>query len=164
MGHGGEGVPSEGAQVVPLDIDKSPIQSTEPAAALASAAPLAGASAFAHPAGSETLVPVTKTTGKKSPTKSVPFWRLFTYADKLDVFCIVVGTLGAVAMGAAMPLLTLLFGKLINAFGKNSTDPNELYKQVKTVSGAQGENAVSTKPVRLCLDTFLQEGAGLRVG
>lgn len=134
MGQGGDGQPLEGAQVVPLDIESSPVGSTQPAAALASAAPLAGASAV-PPSGTMEILPATKSAEavKGGPAKSVSFRRLFTYADKLDVICIVVGTLGAVAMGAAMPLLTLLFGRLINAFGNNSSDPNELYKQVKTV-------------------------------
>ncbi|GAQ79040.1 ATP binding cassette subfamily B [Klebsormidium nitens] len=135
MGQGADGQPLEGAQGVPLDIENSPVGSTQPAAALASAAPLAGASAV-PPSG--TMEPLTETKSaegaKGGPAKSVSFRKLFTYADKLDWICIVVGTLGAVAMGAAMPLLTLLFGRLINAFGNNSTDPDELYKQVKTVA------------------------------
>jgi hypothetical protein len=126
----------DSGQVFPMDIDGPPPETT-PAAALQSAAPLAGAS-LAPPQGVAVLLPERgskepKEKLKSAPAKSVPFWRLFTYADKLDVLCIVIGMVGAVAMGVAMPLLTLLFGRLINAFGQNSTNPDELYNEVKKV-------------------------------
>jgi ATP-binding cassette, subfamily B (MDR/TAP), member 1 len=47
----------------------------------------------------------------------VPFHRLFTFADCTDVMLMVLGALGAVANGAAMPFMTVLFGNLVNAFG-----------------------------------------------
>ncbi|TVU21321.1 hypothetical protein EJB05_30949 [Eragrostis curvula] len=50
-------------------------------------------------------------------TTRVPFHRLFAFADCTDVTLMLLGALGAVANGAAMPFMTVLFGNLIDAFG-----------------------------------------------
>jgi ATP-binding cassette subfamily B (MDR/TAP) protein 1 len=55
--------------------------------------------------------------GKKTSGGSVPFHRLFAFADRTDAALMVLGALGAVANGAAMPFMTVLFGNLIDAFG-----------------------------------------------
>ena len=47
----------------------------------------------------------------------VPFHKLFAFADSTDVALMLLGALGAVANGAAMPFMTVLFGNLIGAFG-----------------------------------------------
>ena len=47
----------------------------------------------------------------------VPFHKLFAFADSTDVALMLLGALGAVANGAAMPFMTVLFGNLIDAFG-----------------------------------------------
>jgi ATP-binding cassette, subfamily B (MDR/TAP), member 1 len=52
-----------------------------------------------------------------SAATRVPFHRLFTFADCTDVVLMVLGALGSVANGAAMPFMTVLFGNLVNAFG-----------------------------------------------
>lgn len=64
---------------------------------------------------------------------SVPFFTLFRYATTYDICLMLCGTLGAVAFGAAMPLLSLLFGELTNAFGQNSSDVNKLADDVTKV-------------------------------
>ncbi|KAF0923152.1 hypothetical protein E2562_003366 [Oryza meyeriana var. granulata] len=48
---------------------------------------------------------------------SVAFHRLFAFADGTDAALMLLGTLGAVANGAALPFMTVLFGGLIDAFG-----------------------------------------------
>lgn len=47
----------------------------------------------------------------------VPFHRLFAFADRTDAALMLLGALGAVANGAALPFMTVLFGNLIDAFG-----------------------------------------------
>ncbi|KAL5220324.1 hypothetical protein ABZP36_025037 [Zizania latifolia] len=47
----------------------------------------------------------------------VPFHKLFAFADKTDAALMMLGTLGSVANGAALPFMTVLFGNLIDAFG-----------------------------------------------
>eukprot|EP00850_Spirogloea_muscicola_P019763 SM000198S05334 [mRNA] locus=s198:71017:85178:- [translate_table: standard] len=54
---------------------------------------------------------------KEPKAKVVPFYRLFAFADSLDVLLMVVGSIGAAAHGAALPIFFLFFGKIINSFG-----------------------------------------------
>lgn len=53
--------------------------------------------------------------GDHQNTKSVPFLKLFSFADSSDIFLMIVGTIGAVGNGLGLPLSTILFGQLINA-------------------------------------------------
>lgn len=52
----------------------------------------------------------------------VPFAGLFRYADGRDVLLMVVGTAAALANGMAQPLMVVIFGQVINAFGGATTD------------------------------------------
>lgn len=49
---------------------------------------------------------------------TVPFYKLFAFADSTDVLFMIVGTVAAVANGMAMPIMTLFMGELINSFGQ----------------------------------------------
>ncbi|PWZ44751.1 ABC transporter B family member 19 [Zea mays] len=70
---------------------------------------------------------------KKRPEHSVAFHELFVFADPLDWLLMAAGSAGAVVHGAAMPVFFLLFGELVNGFGKNQhnlrrmTDEYSLY-------------------------------------
>ncbi|AQK44033.1 ABC transporter B family member 19 [Zea mays] len=70
---------------------------------------------------------------KKRPEQSVAFHELFGFADPLDWLLMAAGSAGAVVHGAAMPVFFLLFGELVNGFGKNQhnlrrmTDEYSLY-------------------------------------
>ena len=66
-------------------------------------------------------------------TNTVPFRKLFLFADSPDIFLMILGTIGAVGNGIYMPLMTLLFGELANSFGQNQNSPN----MVDTVSKVQ---------------------------
>ncbi|GJN01569.1 hypothetical protein PR202_ga18846 [Eleusine coracana subsp. coracana] len=71
--------------------------------------------------------------GKKRVDQAVAFHELFTFADKWDLMLMAAGSLGALAHGAAMPLFFLLFGDLINGFGKNQTDLRTMTDEVAKV-------------------------------
>lgn len=66
------------------------------------------------------------------PDHSVPFLKLFSFADPLDVVLMLAGSFGAAANGTSMPLITLLFGQLIDAFGQSTND--NVFRQVTEVS------------------------------
>ncbi|BFI30403.1 autophagy-related protein 9 [Marchantia polymorpha subsp. ruderalis] len=82
-----------------------------------------------------------KTKGKKEkgdeaePIPQVSFFRLFAFADGLDIILMVFGTLGAIVHGAALPVFFLFFGKLLNGIGgsispeigKQTVDKYSLY-------------------------------------
>ncbi|XP_048141171.1 ABC transporter B family member 9-like isoform X4 [Rhodamnia argentea] len=70
--------------------------------------------------------------GNKGKDQKVSFFKLFAFADRLDVIFMVVGTISAVASGLSQPLMTLIFGKLINSFG--SSDRDHVVKEVSKVA------------------------------
>ncbi|KAL9232996.1 hypothetical protein vseg_008043 [Gypsophila vaccaria] len=51
--------------------------------------------------------------------KKVPFYKLFSFADSTDMALMVFGFIGATANGVATPLMAVLLGDLIDAFGRN---------------------------------------------
>jgi ATP-binding cassette subfamily B (MDR/TAP) protein 1 len=67
----------------------------------------------------------------KADKQKVSFLKLFSFADRIDVILIVVGTISAMANGVSQPLMTVIFGKLINSFG--SSDPSQAINQVSKV-------------------------------
>ncbi|XP_024540365.1 ABC transporter B family member 4 [Selaginella moellendorffii] len=64
----------------------------------------------------------------------VPFYKLFTFADRLDYLLMFLGTVGAIGNGLAMPFMTLILGQVTNAFGNNFGDPGKLFDAVSQVA------------------------------
>ncbi|WCJ22615.1 ABC transporter B family member 11 [Euphorbia peplus] len=62
-----------------------------------------------------------KKEGFKMKTDTVPFYRLFSFADSKDIMLMIIGTIGAIGNGASLPLMTLLLGDTIDAFGGSET-------------------------------------------
>ncbi|VYS61539.1 unnamed protein product [Arabidopsis thaliana] len=65
-------------------------------------------------------------------TKTVPFYKLFFFSDSTDVLLMIVGSIGAIANGVCSPLMTLLFGELIDAMGPNQNN-EEIVERVSKV-------------------------------
>lgn len=59
--------------------------------------------------------------GEKEEAKRVPLFGMFRYADRVDVLLMVVGTVGAVGNGMSEPLMSLIFGQIIDSFGQNTS-------------------------------------------
>ncbi|XP_050363409.1 ABC transporter B family member 11-like [Argentina anserina] len=51
--------------------------------------------------------------------EKIPFSKLFSFADETDILLMVAGTIGAIGNGSCMPLMTIFYGKMIDAFGAN---------------------------------------------
>ena len=51
--------------------------------------------------------------------EKIPFFKLFSFADKTDVILMVLGTIGAIANGSSMPLMAIFYGEMIDSFGAN---------------------------------------------
>ncbi|XVE77402.1 hypothetical protein DITRI_Ditri13aG0059700 [Diplodiscus trichospermus] len=66
-------------------------------------------------------------------TNRVPFFKLFAFADPIDILLMIAGTIGAIANGASMPLMTILFGELTDSFGQNQNN-NEVVDVVSEVA------------------------------
>ncbi|KAI3983525.1 hypothetical protein MKX01_038945, partial [Papaver californicum] len=67
--------------------------------------------------------------GQEEIIGTVPFFKLFRFADFKDKVLMAVGTIGACANGATTPIMTILLGKMINSFG-NTEGTDEVVKQV----------------------------------
>ena len=59
-------------------------------------------------------------TAAAAAAKKVSLLGMFRYADRLDVLLMVVGAVGAVANGVTEPLMTILFGNVIDSFGDST--------------------------------------------
>lgn len=80
------------------------------------------------PEKSETEHESAKSKEKKEKAEKVPFFKLFSFADSMDYLLMSLGTIGAVANGASMPLMTILFGGVVNALGRNANDNSVVHK------------------------------------
>jgi hypothetical protein len=69
---------------------------------------------------------------KKDAGKKVSFTGLFRYADGTDMLLMLVGTVAAMANGVTQPLMTVIFGQVINAFGGATSD--DVLSRVNKVS------------------------------
>ncbi|XP_057415709.1 ABC transporter B family member 11-like [Lotus japonicus] len=82
--------------------------------------------------------PDSKQSSKKRDTKdeitnTVPLYKLFSFADPFDQLLMFLGTFGAIGNGISMPVMTLIFGNMINAFG-STTNSKEVVDEVSKVS------------------------------
>lgn len=59
---------------------------------------------------------------EKTEEHAVPFHKLFAFADSFDKLLMIVGSIGAIGNGVSMPLMTVLFGELVDSFGQNQTN------------------------------------------
>ncbi|XP_051141012.1 ABC transporter B family member 19-like [Andrographis paniculata] len=67
---------------------------------------------------------------EKKNEQSLPFHQLFSFADKYDYALMISGSLGAVVHGSSMPVFFLLFGQMVNGFGKNQMDLDKMTHEV----------------------------------
>lgn len=67
---------------------------------------------------------------KKKHEQSLAYYELFSFADRFDALLMAAGSLGAVVHGSAMPVFFLLFGDLVNGFGKNQTNLSKMTEEV----------------------------------
>lgn len=57
---------------------------------------------------------------RKEAKPILPFYKLFSFADRLDIFLMITGTIGAIGNGISTPLMAILFGNFTNSFGISS--------------------------------------------
>ncbi|KAG2384018.1 ABC transporter B family member 19 [Vigna angularis] len=67
---------------------------------------------------------------EKKKEQTLPFYKLFSFADKCDWMLMVSGSLGAIVHGSSMPVFFLLFGEMVNGFGKNQMDLKKMTEEV----------------------------------
>lgn len=77
--------------------------------------------------------PVPPAEAEKKKEQSLPFFKLFSFADKFDHLLMITGSLGAIIHGSSMPVFFLLFGEMVNGFGKNQMDLHQMTHEVSKV-------------------------------
>lgn len=83
--------------------------------------------------------------GKQDDGKyTVPFYKLFAFADSTDIVLMSLGTVGAAANGVALPLMTVLFGNLIESFG-GASDIHDVVHRVSKVRISDADASFSNK-------------------
>lgn len=89
--------------------------------------------------------------GKKANEviQKVPFYMLFSFADRLDLIYMTLGTLGGIVSGLAQPLMTLIFGHLVDSFG--SASPSKIVDEVAKVKKKNPQTKILqlVYPIRL---------------
>ncbi|XP_040373738.1 ABC transporter B family member 11-like isoform X1 [Rosa chinensis] len=95
---------------------------------------------------------------KEDGTNTVPYYKLFSFADSLDYLLMSVGTISAIGNGLCMPLMTIVTGDVIDSFGE--------IRNIKEVSNAVSK--VALKFVYLALGaaaaSFLQMSCWMITG
>lgn len=69
----------------------------------------------------------------KEKKNSAPYYKLFSFADLADLILMVTSSVAALANGVSLPLMTILFGELINILGK-TTDVHIVVHEVSKVA------------------------------
>ncbi|CAN1150210.1 ABC transporter B family member 9 [Linum perenne] len=77
----------------------------------------------------EDPAPATAPPEKKTKTEKVAFYKMFAFGDSLDALLMAVGLIGGIGSGITQPVMTIVFGDLINAFGRSSQ--SDLLVEVK---------------------------------
>jgi hypothetical protein len=65
----------------------------------------------------------------KRKRNTVPYYKLYQYADLVDVVLMVVGTLAAISNGLILPALFIVQERVVNSFGNLESNPQLLYKR-----------------------------------
>ncbi|KAL0398392.1 UNVERIFIED_CONTAM: ABC transporter B family member 9 [Sesamum radiatum] len=69
---------------------------------------------------------------EKKENQKVPFYKLFSFADRLDVALMTIGTVSAIGNGLTQPVMTVIFGELINSFA--GTDTSQVVHVISKIS------------------------------
>ncbi|XP_066311948.1 ABC transporter B family member 3-like [Miscanthus floridulus] len=102
---------------------------------------------------------------KPAAAGRLPLYRLFVFADRTDALLMAVGAVAAVANGMAQPIMTFIFGDIIDAFG-SSASPDVLHRVVKVIMNfvylAIGAGFASTLQVSCWTITGERQAARIR--
>ncbi|KAK7259123.1 hypothetical protein RIF29_24721 [Crotalaria pallida] len=83
-----------------------------------------------NPAGTNTTSEDIK---QKEKAETVPYYKLFSFADSTDIVLMIVGSIGAFGNGLGMPIMTLLLGQVINNFGSNQSSNSNVVDDVSKI-------------------------------
>ena len=87
--------------------------------------------------------------------KTVPFYKLFSFSDSTDVLLMIVGSIGAIGNGLGFPLMTLLFGDLIDTVGRRNLFTNDIVELISKVRYRCTKETIFQVFTWLCLLYFV---------
>ncbi|PRQ39610.1 putative xenobiotic-transporting ATPase [Rosa chinensis] len=103
---------------------------------------------------------------KEEATNTVPYYKLFSFADSMDCLLMSVGMIGAIGNGLCLPLMTVIMGEVINSFGETTNTKNvvSLVSQValKFVYLAVGAAAAAFSQMSCWMITGERQAARIR--
>ncbi|KAG2380867.1 ABC transporter B family member 11 [Vigna angularis] len=103
---------------------------------------------------------------QKGKAETVPFRKLFAFADCADIMLMAVGSIGAIGNGLGFPLMTLLFGEIIHSFGSNQNSSGIVEKvsqvSLKFVYLAVGSGVAAFLQVTCWMVTGERQAARIR--
>ncbi|GJS38632.1 ABC transporter B family member 21-like protein [Tanacetum coccineum] len=103
---------------------------------------------------------------KKESSESVPFYKLFAFADSIDYMLMIAGTIGAIGNGLCMPLLAIVFGEVVDSLGENQNNKDVVHlvskASLKFVYLAVGSGVTSFLQVALWMATGERQAARIR--
>ncbi|KAK7840769.1 abc transporter b family member 4 [Quercus suber] len=109
----------------------------------------------------ETTISNGNAEAKKS--KTIPLHKLFSFADSTDITLMIFGTIGAIANGLGTPLMTIVFGDLIDSFGNNKNIVHEVSKiSLKFVYLAVGIGFAAFLELTCWMVTGVRQAARIR--
>ncbi|KAL5863141.1 hypothetical protein ACOSQ3_000655 [Xanthoceras sorbifolium] len=110
--------------------------------------------------------PESEQSKENEKTNTVPFHKLFIFADSIDIALMIIGTIGALGNGVSMPLMAIIFGDLLDSFGQNQDNSNivEVVSKVslKFVYLAIGSGVASFLQVSCWMVTGERQAARIR--
>ncbi|WCJ23197.1 ABC transporter B family member 11 [Euphorbia peplus] len=107
-----------------------------------------------------------KVNQKKMQPTTIPFYKLFSFADSLDILLMFIGSVAAFGNGLCMPLMTVLLGQLIDSIGhsfsNNVVEHNVIKVALKFVYLAFGAGFASFFQVACWMGTGERQAARIR--
>ncbi|KAF0430296.1 P-loop containing nucleoside triphosphate hydrolase protein [Gigaspora margarita] len=79
---------------------------------------------------------------QKDKATTVSFFKLFRFATPLDIIFMVVGSIASLALGAAIPVMTILFAGFINTFFVFVLQQNTCYPECRAAAEQQLDDGV----------------------
>lgn len=70
----------------------------------------------------------------KQKVQTISVIQLFAFADAIDCLLLFIGTVGAVIHGCGLPIYFLFFGKLLDGFGANASNPSKMIEIINQVA------------------------------
>lgn len=94
---------------------------------------------------------------EKKKEQTLPFYKLFSFADKCDWMLMISGSIGAIVHGSSMPVFFLLFGEMVNGFGKNQMDLKKMTEEVSKVNYLINESPTLHSNFLLATPSLIQD-------